>query len=248
VEKVKKTFQSFIDRPFVDAPEEISSSDEFVAGLTLPAAKNSRIAVHTRIGTDMDRDDMVEWMDPRDLDHSYFMPNIVAWTGELTHLHSLLRCRQWLVVARWQDTNVQLYSIPLERDESDTQYVLTAKLELPKGRTILALGFYGDDGKSSLSSGSDGGTGKEGPYDIAFLCQNKDSSILDMWFVPCTEEIGWQVVMADSLAVCQTKDECCFRVVPSSKGDDDIEFDKAQSENTILAQSKCEFLWTRCGL
>jgi hypothetical protein len=234
LEKVKKAFQSFVGRPLVDTSDEITST--FIAILTLPATENSRIAVHTRIGTDMDMDDMAEWMDPHDLEHSFFIPNVVAWIGGLAPPHSLLRCRQWLIVARWNDTAIQLYCIPLERGGTYPQCVLTARLELPEGRTILALGFYGDDGKSSLSSASDGGTGKDGPYDIAFLCQNTESSTLDLWFVPFSEEIGWQAMTVDGLAECETKDECCFRIVPFSIGGNGDECENTQSESTIVAQ------------
>lgn len=237
LEKVKKIFQSFLARPFIDAPEEITPNEEFVSVISLPATEYSRIAAHTRIGTDMTMKDIVGWTDSRELKDSFFIPRIVAWADELANHHEeLLCCRQWLVVARWEETVIQLYSIPLGRLSTDTPYLLTARLELPEGRTVLELGFYGDDGKSSLSSGNDGGTGKDGPYDVAFLCQNMESSVPDLLFVPCSE-VGWQAVAIDGLAECEIKGECCFKVVPSLQCDDE-DGNSAQSENTILAQSK----------
>ena len=241
MEKVKKTFQRFRSRPFLDAPDEILANDEFVFGFSLPNKGASKVTMQTRVGTDMDVLDVDGWADTSELEESCFLPHIVTQADDLANHTNLERCRQWLVVAKWQDNWIQLYCVPLlGNDRPNPQYVLTARLQLPEDRKILSLGFYGDDGKSSLSAGNDGGTGKDGPYDVAFLAKKPESSIPTLLFVPYAG-IGWQALTFDSLASeYELSEECCYDIIEDSEGID--EGDDMPSNNTVVAQSKL-----RCG-
>ncbi|KAG7362821.1 anaphase-promoting complex, cyclosome, subunit 4 [Nitzschia inconspicua] len=233
LEKVKEMFEWFLSRPFLDVPEEITSNDkEFVSTVTIPAIGNSRISFHTRIGSDMDSNDcIIDWLEQQhEVEDTFFSPQIVSWPDGLIR-GDKLNCRQWVVAARWNDTTIQLYGMPLGIEEGDGSFVLTSTLEIPEGHKILTLGFYGNDGKSFLSSGSDGGTGNDGPYDVAFLCQSGESTGPILMFVPY-QEVRWQAVLRANLSEYEINDECYFKVVQASRENEDDE----EAENTIKAR------------
>lgn len=79
-------------------------------------------------------------------------------------VHNKYISHQWFVVARSvnvaKDNLVQLVAFPgLECKDDDLSmarpsYYLTGFMKMPKGSVVKELGFYGDDGNSSLSVGS----------------------------------------------------------------------------------------------
>ena len=109
--------------------------------------------------------------------------------------------------------------------------MLTAKLNLPEGHTIVAFDFFGDNGKSSLSSGNDGGTGKDGPYEIAFLCESSEMQVPELWFVPL-DGIGWHVAPQDLLQGFVVDSRCSYNVVANSSIEDE------SPRQTIISKSK----------
>lgn len=236
LEKVKELFQSFMSRPFLDAPEEITLLDkEFVSTISLPSTRNCKIALQTRIGSDVDLNDVVAWSDDQEVEETYFSPRIGSWKAGANE-GDFLKSRQWLVAAVWYGASIQLYCAPLGNGESERATVLTAKLELPRDHSVLALGFYGNDGKSFLSSGSDGGTGTDGPYEVAFLCQTADSSDPTMMFVSY-QDLRWYAFSPESPAKVDIDADCCYKVVAASE-----DHGGENARNTISAQSKWEWL------
>lgn len=112
--------------------------------------------------------------------------------------------RQWTILAQVAEAAatasadplhcfVQLFAIPLtwtdteDEDDSDehgvaTRVFWTTRLALPPKCLVRAIAFYGDDGKSSLSSGVDSGSGKERRQALGLLVQRAET--LELWLVP----------------------------------------------------------------
>jgi hypothetical protein len=120
-------------------------------------------------------------------------------------------CRNWALIARassWKGEldSVLVYAVPLgwsensSMDEEDllddddvdfelgpsqvnTPFYLVSRLALPSDCQIQQVSFYGDDGRSSLSSGSDSGTGKEGRQSLGLLVRRSNQTD-ELWIVP----------------------------------------------------------------
>jgi hypothetical protein len=97
------------------------------------------------------------------------------------------QCRQWALVACAVGTCVQLHALPLGDDvglaSCSTQW--TTCLQLPKSLCIQDVCFYGDDGKSSLSSSSTDSSGttgqKEGRQALGLLVSR--GARLELWLL-----------------------------------------------------------------
>jgi len=92
--------------------------------------------------------------------------------------------RQWTILAFpvHSDSDrqgIQLILFPLGIKKRD--FVLSRCLSIPSQCTILDIGFYGDDGKSSLAAGKDTGTGKEGRQAMALII--KQDSQQSLWLI-----------------------------------------------------------------
>ena len=158
----------------------------------IPNNEPCEIATHSRVGRDgACCSVLLEDEDERE-EITYFLPKISRECNcyaNLSPTSGLENCRQWFLIAQAHGATIQLFCLPLgwkqnediyEKDhvieedssnENDIPFYLTSKLMLPAEGRILRIGFYGDDGKSSLSSGVDSGTGMEGRQKIAFKQQ-----------------------------------------------------------------------------
>jgi len=88
-----------------------------------------------------------------------------------------------------EDSEDALCGYGIEVDDSSgasdcgVPFYLTTNIILPPGHRVLDMGFYGDDGRSSLSSGLDSGTGKEGRQALGLLLGCREESI-ELWLLP----------------------------------------------------------------
>ncbi|KAL3903399.1 MAG: hypothetical protein SGILL_010461, partial [Bacillariaceae sp.] len=201
----------------------------------------SNIALHTRIGCDISGEDREMWTEADDDngETEYFVPNIVMNSSDASRCGGLSSCRQWGIVASWNGEFIQLFCLPLgwrgsgDFDDVMIPFYLTAKLALPEGYSTLCVGFYGDDGKCSLASGSDGGSGKEGAQELAILCQSEGSSSPKLFFLSY-DSLGWQTSVDGKLSFgCHVVDECCYRIAPAQPEDNEEIF---AADNTVSAQ------------
>lgn len=140
-----------------------------VADVLLPTDRLDQCAVHSRIGVEtFDVDDEAK------LEGS-FRP----LTSSGDPMFSC--CRQWTVAALARQLHdgqqgVHLIVSPLGKD-----FVLSRCLLLPEDLVIKEVGFYGDDGKSTLSAGKEHGNGKEGRQALGLLVES--GSELQLWLV-----------------------------------------------------------------
>jgi hypothetical protein len=160
------------------------------------------MALHMRVGADRLDYDALNQQDQEgeSTPKSFFLPK--AHTSESDE-GDYCYCRQWSVVATAQENAILLHAIPLgwkpseddtlDKVDGDNQipFYLTTMLGLPFGGSIRDIGFYGDDGKSSLSSGNDSGTGKEGHQKLGVLYEIEGQ--LDLWLISY-DRIRWQSV------------------------------------------------------
>ena len=217
-------------------PCVLNLSDIFLP--RVPDGEECKIATHSRVGRDLkstffwdDEEDEVEE------DRTYFLPKIDQKSNHyanLSHMTGLENCRQWFVIAQAQGNAIQLFCLPLGWKESkeelgseefdveddipemnDIPFYLTSKLILPAGGQVLQIGFYGDDGKSSLSSGIDSGTGVEGRQKIGFLYRTNsdEQSTTDLW-TTSYDSLSWQAVPFDPMLLsCSRVDSNCTREI-----------------------------------
>ena len=204
----------------------------------VPDDANCKIATHSRVGRDLKSSFF--WDDEEDEDEedrTYFLPKIDEKSihyANLSDMSGLENCRQWFVIAQAHGNTIQLFSLPLgwkeskqglgpeeydvENDLSDIEnipFYLTSKLVLPAGGKVLDIGFYGDDGKSSLSSGIDSGTGVEGRQKIGFLYQTNsgEQNTTDIW-TTSYDSLSWQAVPFDPMLLsCSRVDSNCTKEV-----------------------------------
>ena len=168
----------------------------------------------------------------------------------------LEQCRQWFIVAQGHKNIIQLFCIPLgwnkygDSDEDgngesmDFPFYLTSKLILPQGGSISDIGFYGDDGKSSLSSGMDSGSGMEGRQKLGFLYEehSTSSASLGLWMLSY-DSLYWQVVPSnDSVLIGPTKvhEQCTRRVFPiiHADGGENDDSDRLDGDGVLYSQSE----------
>jgi len=140
-------------------------------------------------------------------------------------------CRSWSIVARvasfqgGDDNSVHLFALPLrwkpdeplDDDVDDDEehcrvpFYLSCRLVLPSPYRVKEIAFYGDDGNSSLSVGTDvGGTGQEGRQAMGLLVS-----------CPATEENA--ALTAEELWLVQYDQAVYHRVsVPSGAGGESL--------------------------
>jgi hypothetical protein len=168
----------------------------------------------------------------------------------------LQNSRQWFVFAQAHGTEIQLFCIPLgwkqscpiDSDDDEEEdygnshfpFYLTSKLVLPAGGTVLDIQFYGDDGKSSLSSGKDSGTGMERRQKLGFLYLGCS---LDLWLTSY-DSLMWQPVpFRESILIAPSEihEQCSFVLLPMGQNESFVEEDLAnayEQENIIYAKSE----------
>ena len=182
---------------------------------------------------------------------SYFLPHVSDHCYPHLPSTGLNASRHWFVIAQSFGSTIQLFALPVGRknpaedgiepysdidDEEDSMsnrilpsFYLTARVDLSKDGNqvvpgkIIQLAFYGDDGKSSLSSGQDRGTGKEGRQKLVLLYEDhnvapKDeepNSSVELWAFRY-DQLAWHVVPCDKMLVgpSHVDNSCCHLVVP----------------------------------
>jgi len=207
--------------------------------LILPRNESgSPVAIHTRIGRDPGE---IEGSDEEE-EPSYFAPKV----HDKSSSESSLDCRQWSIVAQaGSDSCIQLVAIPLGwkdssamdpnddladegQDGSEIPFYLTSKLILPESCRVQDLAFYSDNGKSALSSGTDG------RQKLGVLVAQQEQ--LELWLMKY-DQIVWQVVPFESILLdADAVDEYCH-VQPLVKEEGE-EQDDNQDEGILRAQSK----------
>lgn len=155
------------------------------------------------------------------------------------------------MIAQAHGTTIQLFCLPLgwkQKNDienisnkiNDIPFYLTSKLILPVGGQILKIGFYGDDGKSSLSSGVDSGTGIEGRQKIGFIYQNHSpSSATELW-ATTYDSLSWQAVPFDPMLLnfSQVDTNCSKKILPVSIGE-------SRDEEDGILFARCKFSYHR---
>jgi len=273
---VQQTFEatkSLFSNPLSNVPNHICSKDIF-----LPRTSNNKkctIATHSRIGRDSASCSVFWDEEEEEEEKTYFLPKVCYKSNQYANLSpssGLENCRQWFMIAQASENVVQLFCLPLgwkqkedpddrdfdtedeNNDEDTIPYYLTSKLILPAEGYVLQIGFYGDDGKSSLSSGMDSGTGMEGKQKIGFIYQkSSSSSVIELWTVTY-DSLLWQAIPFDSMLLNakQVNDTCSQNVLPISVAEDydgdEVLFahNRVVSEN--LSADVCELLIPKRGV
>lgn len=234
------------------------SSDIFLP--RVPENEECTIATHSRVGRDSES--TVFWDDndeEEEEDRTYFLPKIDNESNHyanLTPISGLENCRQWFLIAQAHGNTVQLFCLPLgwkqnndaDYEEYDTEdenseiddipFYLTSKLILPTGGQVLKIGFYGDDGKSSLSSGVDSGTGMERRQKIGFMYQTNTQAPFktELW-TTTYDSLSWQAVPFDPmlLSFSQVGRNCTKEMLPISLGE-------SRDEEDGILFAHCKFV------
>ena len=204
----------------------------------MPQFEDASVAIQTRIGNEPSDDESFDEDELEDYEEAsnttYFCPQVVDGSYS-----SNIYCRQWTIVSQAHDNIIQLYAIPLQqRTESlDTfaPFYLTTTLLFPTSTSITDIAFYSDDGKSSLSSGNDSGTGKEGRQKLGILLQ--DTNQLQVWLISY-DSAQWQALPFKSTLIhpSDINSACVCQVTALPEGADEDEMDV--QESVIFAQSK----------
>ena len=221
-------------------------------------------AIHARLGGNQD----ILGADSNEA-ATFFRPQVAFEGG------SLGCCRSWSIVARvanfqgGDDNSVHLFSLPLgwkadvslDEDRNGDEkhccvpYYLSCRLVLPSPYRVKEIAFYGDDGNSSLSAGTDGdgGTGQEGRQAMGLLvsCPVKDDSTHltaeELWLVqydhaiynrvslPSGDGCGSSVCLDDQFLT----DESVVSVQPLQERQNE---DSIDDQGVIYAKSTCRFL------
>jgi len=170
-----------------------------IAELIFPQIRGTHstpMAIHMRMGCDGYPTLSFDEREP-----SYFSPSI--YNGSTATADHDYHCRQWSILAQAHDNTLQLFAIPMtfrpkegvpsgDPSPCEPSFYLTSRWILPGQSIIEEVGFYGDDGKSSLSSGIDSGTGKEGRQSLGMLVRSLEG---DMHLCLAKyDEVPWQLV------------------------------------------------------
>jgi hypothetical protein len=213
----------------------------------------SPVAIHTRVGREVALKE--PWLDEEEEGEeeegqTYFSPRVAEHT--YTILPECLDSRQWSIVAQAHGNIVQLFCLPLgwrdpmEEDDDDVEdefatddlpFYLTTKLVLPQTGFVREVGFYSDDGKSSLSSGNDSGTGKERRQKLGMLYQ--DGEQLELWLASY-DSLMWQAVPFESILMgpSEVEDHCTKEVQAMPEMSEEDEEVLEDDDSILLAQSK----------
>ncbi len=192
-----------------------------------------------------------DWDDEEedDRNHTYFLPR-ACLKGNDPEDAEMSYCRQWSIIATACDNVLQLFALPLGwRDPADAitdnfdqedgehfiPFYLSAKFVLPTGGVVRDVGFYSDDGKSSLSSGTDSGTGMEGCQKLGILFQDENAKI-DLWMASY-DQILWQSMPFESTLIHESKLEAfaTWNLQPMVEGEDN---DHKEDHMALFAQSE----------
>eukprot|EP00521_Asterionellopsis_glacialis_P006947 CAMPEP_0195289952 /NCGR_PEP_ID=MMETSP0707-20130614/6017_1 /TAXON_ID=33640 /ORGANISM="Asterionellopsis glacialis, Strain CCMP134" /LENGTH=280 /DNA_ID=CAMNT_0040350017 /DNA_START=8 /DNA_END=850 /DNA_ORIENTATION=+ len=119
---------------------------------------------------------------------------------------------------------------------SRPSYYLKTRIELPSDCQVKEISFYGDDGKSSLSSGTDSGSGKEGRQGMGLLIDRGEQNDNNTANV-LSEEL-WLLSYDD--LVFQTSDIIMIESHSQSASASTLREDKVHSQDVILDPSIAE--------
>jgi hypothetical protein len=189
---------------------------------------------------------------------SYFAPRVCSKDSSPDEAETSY-CRQWSIMVQVQDNKVLLFAIPLgwrdpededmEFDEEEAAegaaipFYLAAKMTLPPGGSIRDVGFYNDDGKSSLSSGNDSGTGKEGRQKLGILYQQQqdDSSKLDLWLASY-DDLIWQSLPFEATLIdgSQITGFASYNLQAMEEGEEN---GASQTEDESIRYAQSKSLW-----
>ena len=241
----------------------------------VPENEECIVATHSRVGRDTESN--VFWDDEEEEeeedDRTYFLPKVDTNSNRyanLSPISGLENSRQWFLVAQAHGTTIQLFCLPLGWKQNNNEdnidyeqydmegennsqintipFYLTSKLILPVGGKVLKIGFYGDDGKSSLSSGIDSGTGMEGRQKIGFIYQKNNSplSATELW-TTTYDSLSWQPVPFDPmlLNVSQVDRNCSKEILPVSFGESHDEEDGILFANCKFKPHRIFIIYTR---
>eukprot|EP00980_Cylindrotheca_fusiformis_P020235 scaffold7316_cov123-Cylindrotheca_fusiformis.AAC.10 len=228
--------------PLANIPSSIVPED-----VLLPSINHAIVALHTRVGKQPTADEMWPGSDTEDeseeTEKTYFSPRVADHC--YSFLPKSLDCRQWSIILQASDNVIQLFSFPLgwedptvDADDDadiDAPFYLTSKLVLPPDASIRDIGFYSDDGKSSLSSGNDSGGGTEGRQKLGILLE--ESQQLELWLTTY-DSLMWQAVPYESILMPHQEVDgiCCRNVVAIAQG---VEDEELESEDCVVyAQSR----------
>ena len=186
-------------------------------------------------------------------DAGFLSPNVLP--GKTLPGITSFDCRHWSIIAKTsapsesnEHYTVKLYLIPhgwvdpTEDTQDDDEiglgidaedaiiecgvpFYLTTEIVLPAGGRVLDMGFYGDDGKSNLSSGLDSGTGVERRQALGLLLSCQD--------LPSPE---------DSIELWLLRyDDLMFQIMQTKKDSKQIFLDDGQIDSRcqVLAQARC---------
>jgi hypothetical protein len=235
-------------------PRSLMSPSVVPKDIVLPRVDSKApVAIHARVG----RDQVFGEEEEEEEELSFFSPRIAESTQSIAH-----DCRQWAIVAQaghfssFGGDAIQLFAIPLgwrdgvqEEDElghfvpTDVPFYLTTNLHLPVDCVVQDVAFYSDDGKSSLSSGTDSGTGKEGRQKLGLLIRQNHDKQLQLWLIDYNPLL-WQAVSFESILVNAENvlKECCAKVEPlnesNSDGNDGEDQMDDDDHKVVLAESK----------
>lgn len=212
------------------------------------------VAIHSRVGKGAPRLEEDYYGELEETDNEGFLsPSVLPGRSlpGITHFD----CRHWSIIAKTsgpaeskESYTVKLYLIPHgwvdptedEEEEDDfglgidaediiagcgVPFYLTTEIILPAGGRVLDMGFYGDDGKSNLSSGLDSGTGIERRQALGLLlsCQDLPSpeDTIELWML--------------------RYDDLMFQVMQTKKDSKQIFLDDGEidSQCRVLAQARC---------
>lgn len=182
--------KTFVSRSISQIDFNISSTREEDAPIC---------AIHARMGGNLDNLSL-DSVDPS----QFFSPRLVP--GE----EAVGCCRSWSIISRvtsfqgGDNNSIQLFALPLgwksgdstDEDMDDEEhcripFYLSCRLVLPPLFQVKEIAFYGDDGNSSLSAGTDeGGTGNEGRQAMGLLVScpvSEEAATLtaeELWLLP----------------------------------------------------------------
>lgn len=178
--------------------------------------------------------------------------------------------RQWTVVAQTIDeSTLQLHAFPLTwtnatNDDFDDYEIdeglaseldWTVRLTLPSEYSIRDIAFYGDDGKSSLSSSFDSGAGQEGRQRLGLLVSRRrlnegeaqpetPMDTVELWLVPYDDLEFTCLSLEKERTGDSTVFQCCsasnnspgvavnnFAVRPTPKANNDDQVDELDPTN-----------------
>jgi hypothetical protein len=218
--------------------------------LFLPVERKTEflpVAIHTRLGKDGPSQED-EYAEDENEDEGFFSPNVeegkdlpeiphydsrhwsvIAKTGSPTEDRENYTVKLYLIPHGWSDPNDDIededalgYGINEEdqAQECGVPFYLTTEIILPEGYRVLDMSFYGDDGRSNLSSGLDSGTGRERRQGLGLLLGNGSSS------GPSDETIELWLLKYDALT---------FQVVPAKKDSKQVFLDDSAIDSQCQA-------------